>query len=363
MTRALRIVICVGSVFGCVGGHLTPAMAIAPMHPGHPDHDERIPSAAEPPVNEVKIEVREGFRYITSNGIPNHETGKFPGKGNPNSIGAQKYTFRVPLTPTPAEKPVSIGSTGGGGGPPMPPGVALNGVVFDPGTAEWWKNDRSSGWNYDALSGKINLGVDSSHAHVQPNGAYHYHGVPVGLVDKLLGEKKKGESMLQIGWAADGYPIYALWGFEKAEDAKSPVRELKSSYRVKSGERPVGEKSPGGKFDGTFVQDFEYAAGSGDLDECNGRTGPTPEFPGGTYYYVITNQYPFVPRLLHGVADESFKRNGPPGGGRGGPGRGGAGGPQGRGAGGPGEPQGGGPGGRPNGGEENRNARPPTPRG
>jgi hypothetical protein len=341
MTRALRIVICVGGVVGCMSGG--PVLA-ASMHPEHPDHDERKAPLAEPSVNEVKIEVREGFRYITSNGIPNHETGQFPGRGNPNTIGPQKYNFRVPVKPTPSEKPLSIGSTRGGGGPPMLPGVALNGVVFDPGTAEWWKNDRSSGWNYDALSGRINLGVDSSHAHVQPNGAYHYHGVPVGLVDKLLGDKKKGESMVQVGWAADGYPMYAVWGYEKAGDAKSAVRELKSSYRLKAGERPAGEKGPGGKYDGTYVQDFEYAAGSGDLDECNGRTGPTPEFPEGTYYYVITNQFPFVPRMLHGVADESFKRKGPPGGGRGGP-RGGG-------------PGGGGPGGP----QENRGERPP-PRG
>ena len=61
--------------------------------------------------------------------------------------------------------------------------------------------------------------------------------------------------------------------------------------------------------------------------ERDGRFGVTPEFPGGTYYYVLTNKYPFVPRLLHGVPDDSFKRKGPPGGGRGGPpGRGGQGG-------------------------------------
>ena len=50
-------------------------------------------------------------------------------------------------------------------------GVALNGVPFDPGTAEYWENDRSSDWRYDALSGKINLGLDQNNAHVQPNGA------------------------------------------------------------------------------------------------------------------------------------------------------------------------------------------------
>ena len=41
-----------------------------------------------------------------------------------------------------------------------PFGVAINGVPFDPGAAEWWNNDPASGWQYEALSGKINLGMD-----------------------------------------------------------------------------------------------------------------------------------------------------------------------------------------------------------
>ena len=33
---------------------------------------------------------------------------------------------------------------------------------------------------------------------------------------------------------------------------------------------------------GTFTSDYQYVANSGDLDECNGRTGVTPEYPAGT---------------------------------------------------------------------------------
>ena len=29
---------------------------------------------------------------------------------------------------------------------------------------------------------------------------------------------------------------------------------------------------------GAFTQDFEYEEGHGDLDECNGKIGVTPEF-------------------------------------------------------------------------------------
>jgi len=42
------------------------------------------------------------------------------------------------------------------------------------------------------------------------------------------------------------------------------------------------------------------------LDECNGRSGITPDYPNGTYYYVMTDSYPVIPRCLTGVADYSF---------------------------------------------------------
>jgi hypothetical protein len=52
---------------------------------------------------------------------------------------------------------------------------------------------------------------------------------------------------------------------------------------------------------GTFRQDWLYSAThGGDLDECNGRTGVTPEFPKGTYYYVATESYPYLQRCIKG---------------------------------------------------------------
>jgi hypothetical protein len=184
-----------------------------------------------------------------------------------------------------------------------PFGVAINGVPFDPGAAEWWNNDPNSGWQYEALSGKINLGMDQSNAHVQPNGAYHYHGLPTGLIDQL----GDGKRMVLIGYAADGFPIYERYGYT-IKDLRSSIKVLRSSYQLKQGTRPNG---PGNRYDGTFVQDYNYVDGSGDLDECNGRTGVTPEFLHGAYYYVITAEFPFIPRCFRGTPDDSFKRRGP----------------------------------------------------
>jgi hypothetical protein len=92
---------------------------------------------------------------------------------------------------------------------------------------------------------------------------------------------------------------------------------MTSSYQLKKGERTAAPEGPGGVYDGRFTQDFTFVEGAGDLDECNGRFGVTPEFPEGTYYYCISAKFPFVARLWRGEPDESFRKNdAPPGGAR-----------------------------------------------
>jgi len=313
----------------------------------------------ELPASEVSIAVKGEYRYIKSNSIPNHTPGDFPNAGNPNAIRPQSLSFRVPLHPKPADEAQPLGRSLFG--------VTLNGVAFDPGTAEAWKNDPRSGWNIDAHAPKVDLGLDEHHAHVQPGGTYHYHGRPIGLIHLLQHDAEHdaghahdhgpghsdehshdhghndahdhsahhagdadapGEAVAVaadhthadtkaitlIGYAADGFPIYDQFGYVRATDPQSPVVKLRPSYRLKRGQRPAGDEGPGGRYDGTYVQDFEYVQNLGALDECNGRFGVTPEYPEGTYYYVTTDRYPFVPRFFRGTPDASFrKQGGPPG--------------------------------------------------
>lgn len=273
-------------------------LAARPPLSGQPAPPSPTLSKAVP---HVVIRVEGDRRVIESNGIPNHATGRFPSRSNPNPINEKSYVFRVPLRPEPAPKPVPTGFAWFG--------VAVNGVPFEPGTQEYWKDDRSSGWTYEAMGGEHDLGIDQSLAHVQPNGAYHYHGTPRGLIDALGGE---GRSMLLVGWAADGYPVYGTLGHANPRDPRSPLREMRPSYRLKAGLRPAEPKGPGGRHDGNFTQDFEYVPGLGDLDECNGRFGVTPEFPRGTYHYHVTVAFPFLSRHWKGVADPSFQKRGPP---------------------------------------------------
>ncbi|NDH64272.1 MAG: YHYH protein [Alphaproteobacteria bacterium] len=129
--------------------------------------------------------------------------------------------------------------------------------------ARYWNDDRRSGWMIEALSVVRPLGIDLNNAHVQPDGSYRYHGVPIGMVDKL----GRRAGLLLVGWAADGFPIYVDPG-------------LRPSWRLKAARDPGG---PAGKPDGTYWLNYEYVRGLGELDESNGRAGATPEFPKGTY--------------------------------------------------------------------------------
>lgn len=265
---------------------------------------------APPGPNQVTFRVEGDKRIIESNGLPDHLVASFPNRGNPHAISAQQYRLQVPADPRPAP-----------GGVPRRMmsawGIALNGVIFDPGTAEVFNDgERGSPWHYEALMSntemgttpkiKAGLGLDQNHGHVQPNGAYHYHGLPTLLIARLSGGAGR---MTHVGWAADGYPVYAIHGHAQAGDPKSALKALRSSYRLKTAERGGdGKTTPTGKPDGSFALDYEYVPGHGDLDEFGGRTGVTPEFPAGTYYYVLTEDYPFIPRKFKGTPDPSFSK-------------------------------------------------------
>ena len=91
-----------------------------------------------------------------------------------------------------------------------------------------------------------------------------------------------------IGWAFDGHPIYGPYGFEDPENA-TPYNSYKlmiSSYSVKSSRDALlnGLTDPMG----TYIEDYEYLEGTGDLDQYNGRYCVTPEFPNGVYAYFST---------------------------------------------------------------------------
>ena len=260
--------------------------------------------------SEVSITQQGKYRIIKSNAIPKHATGSFPNAGNPNRISPQNKTYKVALHPKKNKKVTSVYSKGmlGQGTPEYVFGIAINGVKMEPTAMEFFVNPKTRQmnmeWSKEALSTNVDLGDDCNNAHVQPTGEYHYHGTPWGII-----QQAKENSMFLIGWAADGFPIYYKYGY--ASNDSNELVELTSSYKLREGNRlGDGISAPDGVYDGTYVRDFEYVKGHGDLDEANGRFGKTPEFPEGTYYYVITDSFPSLPRFFVGTPNKSFKVEG-----------------------------------------------------
>ena len=238
-------------------------------------------------------------RELTSNAIPDHEVGEFPNPQNPNTISGQSINASMTLSPVEAGRSTELG------GPRGVTGYVLNGVKIDAGTGGSCDDygtacslgDNSGAWSIEALGqSHFDFGTDSNNAHVQPTGEYHYHGMPEGFIELRGGNSS---SMTLIGWASDGFPIYARYGYSIADDASSPIVAMQGSYQHISN---VNESRP--SVDdyamGTFAQDWEYVEGSGDLDACNGRYGVTPEFPDGIFHYFATDTYPYFQRCVSG---------------------------------------------------------------
>ncbi|MBU2997107.1 YHYH protein [Cellulophaga baltica] len=263
--------------------------------------------------NKVSIteDRQNDVRIIKSNAIPNHTVGTFPTKGNPNTITEQNKVYTIDLTPTLANKITYVYDLGiDSGRPSYVFGVAVNGVKFEPSANEYFRdtetNEPNYEWTLEPLSDEVNLGEDYNNAHVQPNGEYHYHGTPTGLVADF--DKTK---MTLVGWAADGFPMYYKMGYKDPMDANSELIQLKSSYTLKQGERPGnGVAAPNGTYSGKYVRDYEFQNDFGDLDACNGRTGVTPEFPNGTYYYIVSDGFPSASRCFMGTPSNDFKIGG-----------------------------------------------------
>lgn len=218
----------------------------------------------------VTITADADQRCITSNGVPDHDTGPWREGA---TVEEQDHSFCMDATP---ELTGTITRNA------RISGITLTGIPLRPGTAEYYdpttesgySRDPSSGWNVEGIGGLI---MDAQNAHVDGDGMYHYHGIPSAVVGALEGTL--------FGYAADGFEIHYLGD------------QAQSSWQVRSGERG---SAPGGAHDGTYEQDYEYVEGSGTLDECNGG------MIYGHYVYFATDTYPFFPRCFQGTVSSDF---------------------------------------------------------
>ncbi|MDA1008867.1 MAG: YHYH protein [Planctomycetota bacterium] len=236
------------------------------------------------------------YVYPSSTCIPSYAIGPWP--GNPNTPANQNYVFRIPRNP--------VASTGAGTATSLGHiGVLSNGVVFFNALDAFSYNNQNI-WHRNAMVFEVGS-MDACNGHPAPTGQYHPHSNPLCL----SGSSLTTHSPI-IGFGFDGYPIYGPYGYANADGSGGIVR-IETSYRKRNitvrTSLPNGTQLPANQYGpavsatyplSSFVEDFEYAALLGDLDEDNGRFAVTPEYPNGTYAYYATIdavgavEYPYI---------------------------------------------------------------------
>lgn len=243
-------------------------------------------------MGDLMISLNNNKCLFMTNAIPNHD---FNDGGNafPNDVSEQNDQFEITQSPSKASQVTTLSLT-------VDNAILLNGVkvdllaagCFNVGNGKIGCNDINQPWRFDPMHSANGFDVDSHNAHAQPDGTYHYHGSPFALFD----DNGSNESPV-IGFAADGYPIFGSYF-----DDNETIRKALPSYKLKQGARPTNADSPGGTYDGSYRDDYEYIESLGDLDECNGMTID------GVYGYYVTDQYPYVLACFTGTPDSSFNK-------------------------------------------------------
>ncbi len=202
----------------------------------------------------VSASCQEDTMTVSANGIPD-----FPYIAtSPGVPAANLVEYTIPAIPMLAPDVTAIPIVGS-------IGVAVNGVpIYGP----------TEGPGGDVLSrpgGFVECG-----GHNGPTG-YHYHIFDVNGSDVCrFSESDVADGPILFGYAFDGYPIY------------SGNTQYTSSWYLED--------------ESLFATDtwsaHAYVAGSGDLDECNGRTDED-----GNYAYFTTDTFPYIMGCFRGVVE------------------------------------------------------------
>jgi len=258
---------------------LTPEITSWLMNPGGETGYDNIAT------NVQQVQYSDQNVYVSCTCIPGYDIG--PWAGNPNVPANQNFVFKITRHPqkntgTPVVTP--LGHIG----------TWINGVsIFNAKDAMSYQNKNI--WHQDALVFE-GSSFDECLGHPAPNGEYHHHVTPTCLYDDL----DSSQHSPVIGFAFDGFPIYGAWGFANA-DGTGGIRRMIPGYRKRNITQrttlPDGTALAADKFGpavsndfplGSYIEDYAFDAGFGDLDEHNGRFCVTPEYPAGIYAYFVT---------------------------------------------------------------------------
>lgn len=203
---------------------------------------------------EVSASCDAGNVIVTSNGIPDYpyvET-------SPGQPRDQDNTFTIPATPVVADTTTDVARLG-------TIAVTLGGIqIFGP--------TEGTGGDVESLPGILS----DCGSHNGPSG-FHIHLILTSPeTDCLFTPEEVGAEPQLVGYAFDGFPIY------------TGADQYTSSWQLTD--------------ESLFATDtwaaHTYVDGSGDLDQCNGRTDAD-----GNYAYFTTATFPYVLGCYTGVVD------------------------------------------------------------
>jgi hypothetical protein len=221
-----------------------------------------------------RIETTDDAVIVRSAGISTHHLG--PLQNPPSPLDAvSRFEFRIPRRPQP------VGSGADSAWLPQGAiGVFVNGApIYNQFVSASYQGRNL--WHYDLVA-------SAAREPLPP------------LLRNVIGDAARHSPIL--GFAFDGYPIYGPWAFANA-DGTGGLRRMRSSYRLRSVlsstrcQWPDGTRLTPGQCGpdidarnpaGTFVEDYAYVPGAGDLDADNGRFTITPDYPQGAYAYFLT---------------------------------------------------------------------------
>ena len=218
---------------------------------------------------------------ITTHNVMNHPVGNFPTSDNANTIEDKSYSYTIESFVGRVD-PSSLGTNYANATSTSNTaiGLATNGALITNANSGIAHSD-STNFTYNNMF-RNEVSRDTAGGAPDNNGIYGYIQ-PSPQAVGLDNWNTTAHSPI-VGWAFDGFPIYGPYGYSDRANASSSIKRIESSYSLKT----TARSTIGGLPTGEFVEDYEYNSATGDLDAYNGRHGITPEFPGGTYYYVAT---------------------------------------------------------------------------
>jgi hypothetical protein len=264
------------------------------------------------PADIQRVRYSTNYVYVNASGIPSYSIGTWP--MNPNTAANKNWSFKIPRNPQASATKVTVGLG--------KIGTFVNGVpMYNADDGMTYNNNGT--WKRNAYFFE-SVSFDACSGHPDQSSTYHHHIYPTCL--QAIDATKHSPL---VGFSFDGFPVYGPYAYAST-NGTGALKRMTPSYQTRNittrttlpGSTTVLEASKQGPTVstqypiGSFLQDYEFVQGSGDLDAYNGRFAVTPEYPNGVYAYYVTVDashkpvYPYILGLQYYGTPETASING-----------------------------------------------------